>query len=727
MPRLTLRTLLAYLDDTLEPHQARSLGRKVAESPDAKQLIERIKKVTRRRRLHAPVPMGADDNASDPNTVAAFLSNTLPSDQLKQFEATCLASDVHLAEVAACHQILTLVMTEPVRVPPSANQRMYKLVEPPASDPERKPGKGLPIAGTPAPATDQPDGDEPDAALLLGLRRYMAADSWATRLKLVGGVLALLLLLTAAVYMALPSESSAPVDTSPAVSYATLAVPKTEMGSPGFGLPIAPAPSPVDSKSEPKPESKPEPKVEPKVEPGLGLGERVRPPLPGRELIGRLETANVLLLSRNRDPMASWLRVEPNDAGVFTSDDVMALPGYKADIKLHSDVVVTLWGHVPEQVPFDDLASVMARLRIFESRVHFHPPSGDFDADLTLLQGRIYLTTRKATGAKIRVRVSDEVFDVKLPDDRSEVMVQTNTAFSPGAPLAWEGGEKPRTELRLAITRGTADVSAPSRFKKFDSLAAGFEFNWDSKTNQLNGPRAFPKGDPLTLRDGMLLEADYGKAIQKALSDTAGRLTQRDGIRVLLEGRMNFLDLPLINKPTEFQVMVAVNAVRFAIYAYAAIADGADSSAIVANLYDQLTNTERDFARQAAITAVSAWIGRDPQHTQLLISVMMNKKRVPEEEAHHIALLLRGFSSATAGDTSALDRLINDLDDPNIVIREGALANLIAFFDPQAVKDPALRLPVAARGEPGYDAALKKWRERGEDIKKRMLQQKKSN
>ena len=95
MPRLTLRTLLAYIDDTLEADQARSLGRKVAESDEAKHLIERIKKVTRRRGLRTPVPDGSDDDVADPNTVAAYLSDNLDSEQLKQLESTCLESDVH--------------------------------------------------------------------------------------------------------------------------------------------------------------------------------------------------------------------------------------------------------------------------------------------------------------------------------------------------------------------------------------------------------------------------------------------------------------------------------------------------------------------------------------------------------------------------------------------------------------------------------------------------------
>src|SRR5262245_23574266 len=51
MLRLTLRTLLAYLDDTLPPAQSKQIGEKVAESEFAQQTVERIKTVTRRRRL----------------------------------------------------------------------------------------------------------------------------------------------------------------------------------------------------------------------------------------------------------------------------------------------------------------------------------------------------------------------------------------------------------------------------------------------------------------------------------------------------------------------------------------------------------------------------------------------------------------------------------------------------------------------------------------------------
>jgi hypothetical protein len=124
--RLTLRTLLGYLDDLLEPQQAKALGEKVNESGYASKLVTRIKDVTRRRRLTAPEVSGPGSNP-DPNIVAEYLDNTLPPERVEDFERLCLQSDVHLAEVAACHQILTLVLGEPVDVSADLRERMYAL------------------------------------------------------------------------------------------------------------------------------------------------------------------------------------------------------------------------------------------------------------------------------------------------------------------------------------------------------------------------------------------------------------------------------------------------------------------------------------------------------------------------------------------------------------------------------------------------------------------------
>src|SRR5258707_6528186 len=137
--RLALRTLLSYLDDTLDPTQAKTIGQKVAESEQARELMERIKQVTRRRRLTTPPAAGP--GGIDANTIAEYLDNEVTSEQAAEVEQICLASDVHLAEVAAGHQILPLVLGEPALVPPSAKQRMYGLGKGPESIPFRKPGR----------------------------------------------------------------------------------------------------------------------------------------------------------------------------------------------------------------------------------------------------------------------------------------------------------------------------------------------------------------------------------------------------------------------------------------------------------------------------------------------------------------------------------------------------------------------------------------------------------
>ena len=80
--RLTLRTLLAYLDDTLEPGQAKLIGQKVAESDAAQELIARIKQVTRRRRLTTPSPTGPGGKL-DVNMIAEYLDNELSPEAFK--------------------------------------------------------------------------------------------------------------------------------------------------------------------------------------------------------------------------------------------------------------------------------------------------------------------------------------------------------------------------------------------------------------------------------------------------------------------------------------------------------------------------------------------------------------------------------------------------------------------------------------------------------------------
>jgi len=103
--RLTLRTLLAWMDGVLPADAAGQLAEKVAGSAVAQTLANRIRDVVTRPAIAAPPPEGRG-LAADANSAAEFLDNVLPADRLAEFERVCIESDMQLAEVADCHRLL---------------------------------------------------------------------------------------------------------------------------------------------------------------------------------------------------------------------------------------------------------------------------------------------------------------------------------------------------------------------------------------------------------------------------------------------------------------------------------------------------------------------------------------------------------------------------------------------------------------------------------------------
>lgn len=136
--RLTLRTLLAYMDDILEPADHDELAKKIESSDFATELIHRCRDTVRRLRLGAPAVAALDgedvlgnETTADANTVAQYLDNTLPPESVAEFERICLEpgidADMHLAEVTSCHHILTMVLGEPAEIDMRIRERMYAI------------------------------------------------------------------------------------------------------------------------------------------------------------------------------------------------------------------------------------------------------------------------------------------------------------------------------------------------------------------------------------------------------------------------------------------------------------------------------------------------------------------------------------------------------------------------------------------------------------------------
>ncbi len=127
--RLTLRTMLAYMDDVLDPADADDLRHKIEESDFASGLVDRIRGVMTKLRMDAP-KLDGKGMGNDANTISEYLDSALEQDRVAEFERVCLESDKHLCEVAACHQILTIVLGKPADVPIELRERIYALGDP---------------------------------------------------------------------------------------------------------------------------------------------------------------------------------------------------------------------------------------------------------------------------------------------------------------------------------------------------------------------------------------------------------------------------------------------------------------------------------------------------------------------------------------------------------------------------------------------------------------------
>jgi hypothetical protein len=438
--RLTLRTLLSYLDDMLEPAQAKQIGAKVADSEQARELTERIKQVTRRRRLTTPPASGP--GGIDPNTIAEYLDNEVTPEQAAEVEQICLASDVHLAEVAACHQILTLVLGEPALVPPSAKQKMYALVKGPESIPHRKATRS---------ATKEIDQDlsseiDPtqDETLRLGVAPAGKADNRNLWLLIGGGVLAAALL-AVAIWQLLPpsgnnvgpkgSDQHAHADAKDKADAAKVDAGKTDSGKADGEKKQVDASKDNKDKDASKDQveqkdrdkkSKDDDKqttdgsvikvvpvpIKPVREISYKPADMKQQPI-GLYLAPNLGEPNVLLAKTDK---AGWTRVAPSpmnkvDLNVSSGQPLMSLSGSKSKVILETGIELTLWGNLPE-VTLDPI--------LLESRIIVHA-NAQLDADLTLQRGRLIVkNVNKTKKAIVRLRFenpldgSEEYFDATM-------------------------------------------------------------------------------------------------------------------------------------------------------------------------------------------------------------------------------------------------------------------------------------------------------------------------
>jgi len=668
--RLTLRTLLAYLDDTLDPSQAREIGQKVAESHVAQELIDRIKKVTRRRGLTIPPAAGPDK--IDANSVAEYLDNDLVAEKVAEVEEHALGSDVVLAEIAACHQILALVLGEPAHVPPTARQRMYQLVKGREAIHTRRARRvGPTYPGEAAAAED-----------LRAARRGLVY-------RLLGAVV-LGIGLAIALWHALPprvvhdsadknrevASKSQPPEQPAAVT------PENHQPKPPDADKTAPSKPPAQDNAAPRPMKPPdEEKAAPPKPPEPAP---IPKPSTERKEIGRFAGRDKALLRREVADKP-WSRVAP-DAHVSTATPLLSLPGSASEIRTDSGVVLTVWGNLPDLVNWP----------VLETQTTLHVPPEGIDLDMTLDRGRVYLASAKNGPTRIRVRFADQAWDVTLPDEKSEVLLESVTSYA-GEPFrrnpAADGAEPPLTQVTLGVTKGKATVKTPEKEYALtappgdedDRVAAAL--SWDSKAGLRKDPLELSETPAFWAKAPARLPVEKARQIEAAQK----KLIQRLGD----EGKSVELAL------AEMAEDSAPSSKVLGAYCQGALD-------MLPPLIDDLEDPGIHELRLAAIYSLQHYIARVPENDLKTFTLLKEKKGYNDQQAESVLTLLHGFAEPALTDPATYQTVIATLGSERVGIRELAIWRL-AWLDP----DGAARINYRPGDtEMNRERAIAEWKRR---------------
>ena len=636
--RLTLRTLLAYLDDTLEPLEIKTIGQKVAESETAQELIARIKQATRRRRITTPPATGP--NSFDPNMVADYLDSELSSEHVAELEKICLESDVHLAEVASCHQILTLVLGEPATVPPTAKERMYGLVQGREAIPFRKAATAGSHASTPSAADAAAD-----EMFLLGLPFYRRG-SWL-RWALPLAALVLFAIVGVALWQSIPGLSQ-PTPQTRQVAQDTSPKPETgeNSGKPLTNTETGDASKPrkpledppkTSEKSptktadenkpvEPKESSSPDVKKPEKVaEPETKLNTQPdKPPQPqpspvatGREAplntdrikVGTYHISDVgppsLLVYRQSEKSdENWQRVHLG-AEVFSRDQLVSLPGYLSEIRLDCGIHLLLRGHLSAFTPpvndpkLKDQTNPMDYLQ--ECAIQLHKPAG-VNADLTLRRGRLFVSNnnpRESRPQVVRLRfVNNQVWDVTLQPE-AEVVVELITHRAYGAPIS---------SVNFCLLQGNAELTIGHDHHPNLSAPGLAYFMWDN----MHPPDSY-LGNKI---DKKQLDNAVHNLFTKKPFVNSDKATRMEGA---LKSMLKLMTFKQSATATLLSVLQDKDGRKYpyehelAVYCLGALDEIGELFNIL-NKQDSANSPDRQFA----IVAIRRWLDRGPEQSQKL-------------------------------------------------------------------------------------------------------------
>ncbi|GIW88803.1 MAG: hypothetical protein KatS3mg108_3127 [Isosphaeraceae bacterium] len=611
--RLTLRTLLCWLDDTLPAAEVRAIGQQVHESAYARELVERIRKVTRQRRLSVPPSSGPE--ATDPNLVADYLDNTLPADKVAEYERLCLKSDVHLAEVASAHQILSL-LGQKAKVPPDARYRMYHLVKGREALGERARRSAAPVKPDPVAAEVPTWRPEPTTQPSANARRTAVAITLAA------------LLLGWSTWDNLrprprPADSTpiasapppAPAGQPAAVAQNVPAQPKEPaIAQPNLGVvpPVAERPMPPPALANVE-------RADP-LRPADAPGEEAAPPEampqpepapPAAKPIATLESESGVLLTR-AEAGGAWRRLSAG-AALNPGEPLLNLDPFRSTLRIDS----------------------LSIQLIDATQIRLLEPTAENSPSIALDEGRL-IARADAAAARLNIALPEATLALTLPTDVPVGLERTRQ---------WQPGQSRTPEPGLVIYLPEAELS----------------FRHAGQDQTVRGPVRLAFSPTGELRE-QIVEPSPAWVLEPTPPvdrDEAGR---------------QLLSFFKPEKPPITSLVEAINAESPSIRRLAFQALSLLNQFPL--LIDALQTPRQPETRRAAIDALRQALTRGESASNRLLQDLQRAQRDPSWGSL-AAALLRGYSPEDLADETIRSQLLAALEHPDLAIRELALDNLI--------------------------------------------------
>jgi hypothetical protein len=353
------------------------------------------------------------------------------------------------------------------------------------------------------------------------------------------------------------------------------------------------------------------------------------------------------LVARRRPDKPDWVRLQPDEATVAPDDELVALPGYRSQLRFDSGAGLYLWGNLPSLLPIP--------LSLLESDVVLHPP-GEADLDFTLGRGRVVVSNDKPNGpVKVRVRFDEEkpkpaeVWELTLDEPGTEIGIDLAGTYTSDTPFKKAGPnvqpERPTVLLFLVVLRGHAQVKADANVY---SVRAPSLMSWDNNGPGVRPPTPFDAAG-MKAWDKAMSQKESTKDDTLALKELLVRLSDKQPVELVVKESLQS------DKPASRSL---------AVYSLAAL--GAVSRVLDALADDD----ERQFeVRGTAIEALRHWIGRGVENDRGLYTVMVSEKHYTSDQAETVMQLLHGIPREELAQPATWETLIDDLRSSRPAVR----------------------------------------------------------